>query len=185
MVCSGVDSPPIQQIFEIDLQKEQRPLLTSAILYSQIANNECAMQRKPQDILFLLKLVTAGDNAWSYNGLAAELGMSASGVHAAAKRAVNAGLAIKQGAITRPHVGNLTEFLVYGIRYVFISERGGLCTGLPTAFAARPFRPRLHAEEEPTPVRPDPEGSVTRVAFSPLYKSAPFAAKRDPFSTSF
>lgn len=138
------------------------------------------MQLKPQDILFLLKLVATGDKAWSYNGLAAELGMSASEVHAAANRAVRAGLAIKQGASTRPHVGNLTEFLVHGVRYVFVPERGELCTGLPTAFAARSFSPRLYANEVSTPVWPDPEGSVRGVAFSPLYKSAPFAAKVDP-----
>ena len=138
------------------------------------------MQLKPQDILFLLKLVAIGDNAWSYNGLAAELGMSASEVHAAANRAVKAGLAIKQGANIQPHVGNLTEFLVHGVRYVFVPERGELCTGLPTAFAVRLFSPRLNADEEPTPVWPDPEGSSRGVAFSPLYKSAPFAAKRDP-----
>jgi hypothetical protein len=39
---------------------------------------------KPQDILFLLKLIAIGEKTWSYNSLAIELGMSPSEVHAEA-----------------------------------------------------------------------------------------------------
>ena len=53
------------------------------------------MNLKPQDILFLLKLVALGKKQWSFNKLAVDLGMSPSEVHAAAKRAVAARLAVK------------------------------------------------------------------------------------------
>ncbi|VAW78000.1 hypothetical protein MNBD_GAMMA15-805 [hydrothermal vent metagenome] len=36
------------------------------------------------------------------------------------------------------------------------------------------------SSNEPPPVWPDPEGEVRGIAFSPLYKSAPKAARADP-----
>lgn len=51
---------------------------------------------KPQDVLFLLKLVSLNKAPWIFNELAISLGMSASEVHAAAKRVVVARLAINK-----------------------------------------------------------------------------------------
>jgi len=138
------------------------------------------MQLKPQDLLFLLKLVAVRNKSWTFNQLAAELGMSASEVHAASNRAIRAGLATKQDDRIRPHAGHLTEFLVHGIQYMFVPERGGLCTGMPTASAVKPLSARLSARNEPQPVWPDLDGRSKGIALSPLYKSAPFAAKKDP-----
>jgi len=50
---------------------------------------------KPQDIVVLLKVLSRQKEKWSYNELAVELDMSASEVHAAIKRALEAGLAVK------------------------------------------------------------------------------------------
>ncbi|VAW74635.1 hypothetical protein MNBD_GAMMA15-2163 [hydrothermal vent metagenome] len=130
------------------------------------------MNLKPQDVLFLLKLVVLEGKPWSFNSLALELGMSASEVHAAAKRALAARLAVKEGKTIRPNIRNLEEFLLHGIQYVFVPERGELSRGMPTAYAA--------ASIEPLPVWPDPEGKVRGESFTPLYKSASVAAKNDP-----
>lgn len=105
--------------------------------------------------------------------------MSPSEVHAAAQRSAAAGLAMKWEAETRPNVRNLAEFLEHGIQYAFVPERGSLQRGMPTAHAAPPLNQYFGESGEPPPVWPDPEGSVRGEAFSPLYKSAPTAAKND------
>ena len=128
------------------------------------------MNLKPQDVLFLLKLVAINNNNWSFSMLAYELGMSPSEVHGAARRALAARLAIKKDGRIKPNLRNLEEFLLHGIQYVFVPERGGLILGMPTFDAA---------DNELPPVWPDPEGAVRGESFSPLYKSVPVAAKRD------
>lgn len=138
------------------------------------------MNLKPQDVLFLLKLVALDKKPWSFNKLAVELGMSSSEVHAAAKRALAARLAIKEGDTIWPHIRNLEEFLLHGIQYVFVPERGGLNQGIPTAHATAPLDAAFVADQAPPPVWPDPQGEVRGESFSPLYKSAPGAAQRDP-----
>jgi len=135
---------------------------------------------KPQDILFLLKLVSVGKNPWSYNALAIELGMSPSEVHAAANRSLAAKLAVKDNQKIRLNIRNLEEFLLHGIQYVFVPERGSLSRGVPTSYAAAPLDSFIVADNEPPPVWPDPKGEVRGESFSPLYKSAPKAAKKDP-----
>ncbi len=138
------------------------------------------MNLKPQDILFLLKLVALGETHWTFSGIAADLGMSASEVHGAAKRAVAAQLARREGAAIRPDRRNLEEFLLHGVRYAFAPDLGGLTRGMPTANAAAPLVDHFPAGSEPPPVWPDPEGEMRGEAFSPLYRSVPVAAKRDP-----
>ena len=97
------------------------------------------MNLKPQDILFLLKLVSVGKEPWSFNKIAIGLGMSPSEVHAASQRSLAARLAIKQDNKILPNIRNLEEFLLHGLQYVFIPERGALNRGMPTAYAAAPM----------------------------------------------
>ena len=137
------------------------------------------MQLKPQDVLFLLKLVSNNNREWSFNKLAIELGMSPSEVHAASKRSVQAKLASNQQGQIRPIVRNLLEFLISGIQYAFVPERSGMNRGMPTAHAAPPLDSHFVPDNEPPPVWPDAEGEVRGESFSPLYKSVPYAAKRD------
>lgn len=138
------------------------------------------MQLKPQDVLVLLKLVSWRDQPWTYARLAVALGMSPSQVHAAAKRAVAARLAVRDERGVRPQLRNLAEFLVHGVRYVFVAERGEPTRGMPTAHAAVPLKDLLQGSAEPPPVWPHAEGEVRGIAFSPLFHSAPEAARSDP-----
>jgi hypothetical protein len=151
-----------------------------AILYSRIANRECVMTLKPQDVLFLLKLVALDGKPWSFNKLSVELGMSPSEVHAAAKRAIAARLAVRKNERISPNIRSLEDFLLHGIQYVFVAERGEQNRGMPTAYAATPLDAYFDAADEPPPVWPDPAGEVRGESFSPLYKSAPTAARNDP-----
>lgn len=137
------------------------------------------MNLKPQDIVFLLKLVARGKKPWSFNKIALDLGVSPSEVHAAAQRSVAAELANKLESEIRPNVRNLSEFLEHGIQYVFVPERGAIERGMPTSFAASPLKEAFAGEFEVPPVWPDPEGKVRGESFSPLYKSVPDAAKKD------
>jgi DNA-binding Lrp family transcriptional regulator len=132
---------------------------------------------KPQDVLVLLKLSVA-DGDSSYSAMANALGMSASEVHSAFRRASEAGLLNR--ATKRPNRQALLEFLVHGLRYVFPAKRGGITRGLPTAHAAPPLKDRIAGDSELVPVWPDPEGDVRGEELCPLYRSVPGAARRDP-----
>ena len=137
------------------------------------------MPLKPQDILILLKLVAIGRQPWSYAWLAGQLGMSTSQLHSAVKRVLAARLALRDGEMIVPDIRNLEEFLVHGIRYAFVPERGEITRGIATAHAAPPLKDHFVADPEPPPVWPHAEGDVRGASFSPLYKLAPGAAERD------
>ncbi|MFH2219021.1 MAG: hypothetical protein ABII68_05100 [Pseudomonadota bacterium] len=134
---------------------------------------------KPQDVLVMLKLVTLKQSSWSYNEVALSLGMSPSEVHAAVKRALAARLAIREGDRMLPSSRNMMEFIIYGLKYVFIPEKGELTRGIPTGYAAPPLEDFFPISSEPPPVWPDADGEVRGEAFSPLYKSVPKAARAD------
>jgi hypothetical protein len=106
--------------------------------------------------------------------------MSASEVHAGVKRAVESSLMKLDEGWGYPDETALEEFLVHGLKYVFTPVRGGLTMGMPTAHAAPPLNQVFPVDAEPPPVWPDPDGTVRGIEFSPLYKSVPQAAKRDP-----
>ncbi len=136
------------------------------------------MNLKPQDILVVLKLLAMGNKPWTFNQLALELGMSPAEVHAASRRLLATTLAIRHENRIRPNLRNLEEFLVHGIRYVFVPDFGAVLRGMPTSVAAPVLN--MHFQQgEFAPVWPDGEGTVRGESFSPLYSSVPFAAKND------
>ncbi len=135
---------------------------------------------KPQDIFVLLKLVVMGSRPWSYAILAVELGMSPSQAHSSVKRTLAAKLTVRQGEKIVPHFRNLEEFLIHGLKYVFWAEQGEMTRGMPTAYAAPPLAELLvNTAPEPPPVWPDSDGEVRGIAFQPLCKQAPQAARID------
>jgi hypothetical protein len=138
------------------------------------------MVLKPQDVLVVLKLLAMEQGSWSYAWLAAQLGMSPSQLHAAVRRALAAQLAVRQGDAIVANIRNLEEFLVHGLKYVFVPERGEMTRGIPTGHAAPPLNEHFVSTEEPSPVWPDPQGDLRGTAFSPLYSLAPRAARSDP-----
>ncbi len=137
------------------------------------------MVLKPQDLLVMLKLVAIKQAGWSYNAIALALGMSPSEVHAAVKRALTARLALRERDRMLPNNRNLEEFIVHGLKYVFVPEKGELTRGIPTGYAAPPLKSFFPISSEPPPVWPDADGEVRGEAFSPLYKSVPKAARED------
>jgi hypothetical protein len=132
---------------------------------------------KPQDIYILLKLVAMGESQWSYASVSGDLFMSASEVHAGIKRAVAARLLSSDSV--RPLKKSLEEFLIHGVKYAFPPDHGGLTRGVPTGYAAPPFKDIITQPNEPPPVWPDPDGDTRGYEFSPLYKTVPKAAAKD------
>ena len=137
------------------------------------------MSLKPQDVLVLLKLVALGDEPWTYASLGANLEMSASQVHSAIRRAIRSDLAYEDDDQVRVHIRNLEEFLVHGMRFVFVPERGAKSRGMATLTSAPPIAELFLDSEEPV-VWPDPLGNVRGESLSPIYKTAPEAARNDP-----
>jgi len=133
------------------------------------------MNLRPQDVVVVVKLAVGGPTG--YQALASSLSMSVSEVHGAVKRATAAGL-LGQGR--RVNRAGVIEFLVRGVKYVFVPKRGQLTRGMPTAHGAPPLDRIVGTDLEPPPVWPDPQGTVRGESFEPLYRSVPKAARSDP-----
>lgn len=131
---------------------------------------------KPQDVLVTLKLAVC-DTPWTYPTLAASVGLSASEAHGAVQRAVSARLI---GSETlKPMRGNLVEFLVHGLPFVFVPKRGEVVRGLRTAHAAMPMREAVAQGDDLPPVWRHPEGDTRGISVEPVYPSAVLAALAD------
>jgi hypothetical protein len=112
--------------------------------------------------------------------MASEVGLSVGEAHNALKRAVAAQLLRYDGKIYTPVRRSIEEFLLYGLKYVFIVERGELVRGVPTAHAAPPLNALISSGDDAPPVWADPQGTVRGYSVSPLYSSIPEVSKRDP-----
>lgn len=132
---------------------------------------------RPQDIMVLLKLAVHPKQEWTYAGLAHDLVMSASEVHAALGRAEHSGLFSQE--LRRPLLGNLEEFLIHGVKYAYPPEIGGITRGVPTAGNHQVFLKVFPSGPEETYVWPWLGGNARGMSLSPLYKSAPLAAEHD------
>jgi hypothetical protein len=151
------------------------------------------MSLHPQDVVVLLKIIANRDAKPStYAELSRNLLMSSSQVFRSVKRAEAARLIIapeislnSSEELPRKWLwpyngGNLKEFLIHAVKYDFPVERGGPTRGLPTAEAARPLNGHFPQDFPLPPVWPYAEGPVRGIAFSPLSKTVPQAALRDP-----
>jgi hypothetical protein len=131
---------------------------------------------KPQDILVLLKLhVTSSNVRPKLIDLAVELGMSASEVSQAIKRANFAGLCDVNG---KAYPLALKEFVLHGLKYVYPDQLGYMAVGMPTSHSAAPLKAVIKSSE--AYVWPDVNGKVRGQSLQPLYPSVPFASKKDP-----
>jgi len=135
------------------------------------------MITKSQDVLVALKLAVKGSRE-TYATLGQSLGMSASEVHAAVRRLIEARLLDPETEGIRHEP--LRNFLVHGVPYAFPVRPGEVTRGMPTAWAAPVMSRKLAHSEQIPPIWPDPEGKVQGSAIEPLYPSVPGAARLDP-----
>jgi len=133
---------------------------------------------KSQDVVVLLKWLCHSGTK-NYADLAEELGMSVGEVHGATQRAAEAGLFDLESK--RPRIQALKEYVVHGVKYAFPALRGAPTRGMPTSYAASPLKEHFAQDEARAlpPVWPDPEGKARGYALEPLFRSVPYAARRD------
>jgi DNA-binding Lrp family transcriptional regulator len=133
------------------------------------------MTAKSLDIVVLLKLLLVRTKR-PYAQLSQELGISASEIHAAVRRGIEAGLIDPESRL--PLRKPLQDYLLHGVRYAFPAKPGPVGRGTPTAYAAPPLSQKISSDDLP-PVWPDPHGTVRGFAVEPLYSSVVNAVKSD------
>lgn len=132
---------------------------------------------KPQDVLILLKIVCWRDRNWRAVDLARELGISPAEMSMALERSRRIGFLDPSKRIVMK--APFLEFLLHGVKYVFPAEPGPMCRGIPTSHSSPPLANRIVSEESDQYVWPHDDGHVRGQAISPLYESAPQAARQD------
>lgn len=108
-------------------------------------------------------------------------GISRTQVSLALKRCYAVGLAKPERMTGTPRVNQkaLFELIVYGLRYVFPATTGAVTRGIATSLGAPVLEGRLMTAGELLPVWPDARGNTKGVSVEPLYKSVPYAVRRD------
>jgi hypothetical protein len=131
---------------------------------------------RPLDVVILLKRITPAGSRMNGKQLAASLVVSEAVVSIAMDRCRMAGLVDAEKK--RVNVLALRDFLVYGIRYCFPAQPGGLSRGVPTASSAQPLNRTLSSNSEGF-VWKDPKGSERGQTIVPLYENVSAAIKND------
>lgn len=103
--------------------------------------------------------------------------MSTSQLHLAVKRCIASRL--MYSTETRPNRTNIKEFLIYGVKYCFPAEYGGLTRGIPTGYAEPPLNQVIVPSVDPARVWPYAMGKVRGMMLSPIHKAAPEASLKD------
>lgn len=119
---------------------------------------------------------------YSVRSLADSTGISKSQVNLALQRCFDVGLAKRDriADVPRTNTRALTEFIVYGLRYVFPAKLGTVTRGIATSLGAPVLEGKLMTTGELIPVWSDAQGNTKGQAVEPLFKSATYAVRRDP-----
>ena len=130
---------------------------------------------RPQDIVILLKIITLDNMNWQLKDLANSLYISNSEVSESLERSLYAGLIDYE----KRHVqrGNLIDFLIYGMKYVFPAQPGIFTRGVPTAHS-HPFM-QAFIKSEKAYVWPSSSGTVLGQAIEPFYANQVKAIEED------
>ncbi|QQT27641.1 hypothetical protein [Sphingobacterium spiritivorum] len=130
---------------------------------------------RPQDIVVLVKISTIHYENWQLKDLANSLYISNSEISESLERSAYAGL-IDFGK-RNVHRGNLLNFLIHGMKYVFPAQAGILTRGVPTAHS-HPFMQSFISSEQ-SYVWPSSSGSVLGQAIEPFYANQVKAIAED------
>ena len=130
---------------------------------------------RPQDIVILLKILSEKKDSWRNIDVAKSVMISASEVTEALNRCKIAGLIDSKKR--NINANSLKEFLIYGLKYVFPVEPGGLVRGIPTAHSAYPINKQISSDE--IYVWPYAKGDQRGQAIEPLYRTIPRIVEQD------
>lgn len=131
---------------------------------------------RPQDIVVLLKITAIRNNQWRNIDIAQSLKISQSEVSEVLNRCKISKLVNKDKR--EIHFNALTEFLIYGLKYVFPAQPGAISKGIPTAHSAPPLVGKIISGNE-SYVWANPKGTLRGQSIEPLYKTVPLAALED------
>ena len=118
---------------------------------------------------------------YTVRALAQLTGISKSQINLSLQRSFDSGLAIRDRKIDVPraNIRALSEFIVYGLRYVFPVKPGALPRGISTSLAAPVLEGKLSSAGELPPVWSDAKGNTRGQVIEPLFKSVPYAVRLD------
>lgn len=133
---------------------------------------------RPQDIVVLLKILSIRDNKWRNIDIANAIGISPSEVSEALNRCKIAKLIDSKKR--QVNINSFTEFLVYGLKYVFPTEPGAIVKGIPTAHSASPIKEHISSDND-VYVWANAKGTHRGQAIEPLYKTLPNIVQEDKF----
>lgn len=122
------------------------------------------------------------NSVYSLRSLEASTGISKSQVGLGLKRCQEVGLLIHERTTQLPRVNKkgLQELVFYGLKYFCPAHKKGLVRGIATAFAAPVLNQKLMSAGDTLPVWSDAKGNTQGIEVGPLFKTAPYAVKRDP-----
>jgi hypothetical protein len=131
-----------------------------------------------------LRLLVPNSFAARYTarGLESETGVSKSEVNLSLKRSMKVGLAKLDRKTDLPRANSkaLTDFIAYGLKYVFPAEIKEVSRGIPTSFAAPVLRNKVISTGQLIYIWPDARGNSKGQSVVPLCKTVPMAVKKDP-----
>jgi hypothetical protein len=130
---------------------------------------------RPQDIVILLKILTANKTDWQYRDIGADLSISISEISDSLHRSSLAGLV--DGSRKNVHRQSLMEFIEHGLHYVFPQEPGSMVTGVPTAHSHPFYKNRFPGEMQYA--WPGTEGTIRGLSILPLHSGVTKAVVTD------
>jgi hypothetical protein len=131
---------------------------------------------RPQDIVVLLKIIAVGDKEWRNIDIANAILLSPSEVSEALNRCKIAGLIDSKKR--KVNINSFTEFLIYGLKYVFPTEPGAIVKGILTAHSASPIKEHISSGTD-VYVWSYAKGDRRGQAIEPLYKTLPQVVQED------
>lgn len=131
---------------------------------------------RPQDMVVLLKIIALGHDEWYNSDLAHSLKISPSEISEVLNRCKIAGLIDSKKR--KVNLNSLGEFLIYGLRYVFPVQPGGIVKGIPTAHSASPIKEHISSGSV-VYVWSSAKGTHRGQSIEPLFKSIPQIVQED------
>lgn len=154
------------------------------MLYLLFANRELKLMTmkkhngmRPQDIVVLLKIIALKTDTWRNIDIANGLHISQSEVSEALNRCRIARLIDNKKRTVFKNA--LSEFLIFGLKYVFPTEPGAIVRGVPTAHSASPIKELILSDDKDVYVWPYAKGTARGQAIEPLYQTLPEAVQED------
>jgi hypothetical protein len=134
---------------------------------------------KAQDVVVAARLALGVGEAWTYERLAHELGMSSQTVFQAIQRLAAARLVnpIRRRLARQEFL----EFVEHGLRYAFPAQPGvARVAGMPTGISAPPLSRKILSGDDASVVWPSRNGDAVGWRVAPLHRRAPEAARKNP-----